>query len=54
MDALAGALRRALDDRELSARLRTAGALRATDFAMSTLADRYVEIYRELIFDSTR
>ena len=54
VDALAGALRRALDDYELSARLRSAGALRATDFAMSTLADRYVEIYRELIFDSTR
>ena len=53
VDALADALRRALDDRRLADRLRTAGALRAADFAMSTLADRYVEIYQELIFDST-
>jgi phosphatidylinositol alpha-mannosyltransferase len=53
VDALADALRRALGDRGLAERLRAAGALRAADFAMSTLADRYVEIYQELIFDST-
>lgn len=48
-DELAGALQRVLDDRALADRLCAAGATRATDFAMSTLADRYIEIYRELV-----
>ncbi len=52
-EELTTALLRALDDHALSTRLRAAGATRATDFAMSTLADRYVEIYHELVSDST-
>lgn len=46
---LAAALRRAVDDRDLAGRLRTAGAARAETFAMSALADRYVDIYRRLL-----
>jgi len=48
-DELAAALRQALAEPETTARLRAAGSVRAEDFAMSTLADRYVEIYRDLI-----
>ena len=51
VEALAGALRRALTDGELVASLRARGSERATDFAMSTLADRYVAIYRDLVAD---
>jgi phosphatidylinositol alpha-mannosyltransferase len=47
--ALAAALGEVLDDPELAASLRVAGARRARDFAMHTLADEYVRIYRELI-----
>ncbi len=45
---LVAALRRALTDRALAERLRAAGNDRAEEFAMSTLADRYVEIYHDL------
>ena len=43
---LASALESALSDRELAARLQTAGDARAEQFAMSELADRYLGIYR--------
>jgi phosphatidylinositol alpha-mannosyltransferase len=46
--ALTVALERALGDAQLSERLRAAGAARAEEFAMSALADRYVEIYHDL------
>jgi phosphatidyl-myo-inositol alpha-mannosyltransferase len=46
--ALAGALRTATGDQDLTERLRSAGSRRADEFAMSTLADRYLEIYRRL------
>ncbi|MGI9645454.1 MAG: glycosyltransferase family 4 protein [Ilumatobacteraceae bacterium] len=48
-DALAAALARAINDPELSARLRQAADERAEDFAMSELADRYLDIYRRLV-----
>lgn len=48
VDALAVSLQRALHDDNTTRRLRAAGMHRAEDFAMSTLADRYVAIYREL------
>ena len=47
--ALAEALEIALGDDNLAARLREAGDMRAGQFAMSALADRYVEIYRAAI-----
>ena len=47
--ALRASLERALGDPDLAARLRAAGRERADSFAMSRLADRYLEIYRELI-----
>lgn len=47
--ALAGALARALDDDALATRLRRAGSDRATEFAMSALADRYIDIYERVI-----
>ena len=47
--ALAEALEIALGDDNLAARLREAGDMRAEQFAMSALADRYVEIYRAAI-----
>jgi phosphatidylinositol alpha-mannosyltransferase len=46
--ALAGALRRVLADRELAARLVTAGSRRADEFAMGALAERYAAIYSNL------
>jgi phosphatidylinositol alpha-mannosyltransferase len=49
VQALAAALRRAVDDRDLAQRLRSAGTDRAEGFAMSALADRYLEIYRRLL-----
>jgi phosphatidylinositol alpha-mannosyltransferase len=49
VDELAAALRQALSQPAAMQRLRAAGSARAEDFAMSTLADRYVEIYRDLI-----
>lgn len=47
-DALARQLRRALTDDVLAQRLRAAGSHRAERFAMSALADRYIEIYHDL------
>ncbi|MEP1126187.1 MAG: glycosyltransferase family 4 protein [Ilumatobacter sp.] len=48
VDALTAQLRRGLTDRSLAERLRAAGDTRAERFAMSTLADRYIEIYHDL------
>lgn len=48
-DALAAQLRRALTDEALAKRLRSAGDTRAERFAMSALADRYIEIYHDLV-----
>ena len=48
IDALVAQLRRALTDEQLARRLRTAGNTRAEQFAMRTLADRYIEIYHDL------
>ena len=46
---LAGALQTAVADGALAERLRRQGSERAERFAMSALADRYVEIYRRLV-----
>ncbi len=43
--ALAAALDRALTDAQLTERLRASGTARAGEFAMSTLVDRYLELY---------
>jgi phosphatidyl-myo-inositol alpha-mannosyltransferase len=48
-DALATALAAAVHDETLAGRLRDAGSRRAEEFAMTSLADRYVEIYRRVI-----
>jgi phosphatidylinositol alpha-mannosyltransferase len=48
VNALADALRRALQDRGLGERLAVAGEARAGDFAMDRLAERYVQIYTEI------
>jgi phosphatidylinositol alpha-mannosyltransferase len=48
LSGLAEALRAALYDRELSARLRAAGAARADQFSMTSLTDRYLEIYASI------
>ena len=47
--ALAGALGDVLHDHDLAHSLRTAGAVRAQDFAMTNLAAEYVRIYRQLL-----
>lgn len=47
--ALAAALRRVLTDQALAASLVERGTLRADEFAMSTLAQHYVQIYTEII-----
>lgn len=47
-DALAAALTRVLTDRDLADRLVAAGTHRADQFAMSTLAARYVAIYERI------
>lgn len=47
-EALATQLARALTDPRLAQRLRAAGDARAERFAMSALADRYIEIYHDL------
>ncbi len=49
VDALRAAIGRVLLDRECAQRLVDAGAGRADRFAMSALAEAYVEIYRRLI-----
>ena len=46
--ALAAALERALSDDVLAKRLIAAGETRADDFSMTTLAQRYAEIYRKV------
>lgn len=48
-EALGEALRRVLDDDELSAALVRSGHGRAAEFSLDRLADRYVELYREAI-----
>ncbi len=48
VDALAGALELALSDPAVTARLVSAGTVRADDFAMTRLASRYSEIYQQL------
>jgi phosphatidylinositol alpha-mannosyltransferase len=45
---LGEALARVIADRDLSTRLRTAGDSRAEEFAMTSLADCYLEIYRSI------
>ncbi len=52
--ALAAGLSATLRDREAAARLVAAGADRAQSFAMSTLVDRYVERYRDVIAAAER
>lgn len=47
-DALAEALRRVTTDIELAERLRRRGDARAEEFAMTSLTDRYLEIYRSI------
>ncbi len=47
--ALGEALARVIDDHALSDRLRAAGDERAEGFAMTALADRYLEIYAEIL-----
>jgi phosphatidylinositol alpha-mannosyltransferase len=46
--ALGDALRRAVTDAALAQRLRRCGDARAEEFAMTALADRYLEIYRSI------
>ncbi|MGA1076354.1 MAG: glycosyltransferase family 4 protein, partial [Ilumatobacteraceae bacterium] len=46
--ALADAIRRAVTDQRLATGLRAAGSARADQFAMSTLAERYVAVYERL------
>ncbi|MCP3936101.1 MAG: glycosyltransferase family 4 protein [Actinomycetia bacterium] len=50
--ALASALQRVLSDGRLAADLVEKGRLRADLFSMARLADRYVSLYREAIFDN--
>lgn len=47
--ALAAGLRRVLDDPALAARLVAAGEARAAEFSMERLAERYLELYGELL-----
>jgi phosphatidylinositol alpha-mannosyltransferase len=46
---LAAALRKVLNDQDLSDQLRDRGTSRAEDFAMTSLTDRYIEIYEQVI-----
>lgn len=50
--ALAGALGRVLADDTLAKDLTEAGAIRVLDFAMSRLAQRYVDLYAEVLVQS--
>ena len=45
---LADALRRVSTDPALAERLRRAGDARAEEFAMTSLTERYLEIYRSI------
>jgi phosphatidylinositol alpha-mannosyltransferase len=47
--ALAAALRRVLEDPDLAERLAAAGEARAAEFSMDRLAERYLELYGELL-----
>jgi phosphatidylinositol alpha-mannosyltransferase len=47
--ALAAAITRVLEDGELARRLVASGRLRAEEFSMDRLADRYVELYGSLV-----
>ena len=47
--ALAGGLRRVLDDATLAARLVEAGTARAAGFSMERLAARYADLYETLL-----
>ena len=47
--ALADALMRVVSDNALATRLQVAGRTRAGEFAMGSLADRYLEIYSQLL-----
>jgi phosphatidylinositol alpha-mannosyltransferase len=47
-DALATALSESLHDHEVSHRLRAAGTARSEEFAMASLTDRYLDIYRSI------
>lgn len=49
VDDLARQLQRSLDDEAVTVALRSAGMVRAQRFSMSSLVDRYVEIYERLI-----
>ena len=51
---LATSLKRVLTERSLVEGLWVAGARRAEDFTMATLADRYVEIYHDLVAARSR
>jgi phosphatidyl-myo-inositol alpha-mannosyltransferase len=51
---LAAALRRALSEPELVRRLTEAGNVRADDFSMTTLAQHYAQIYREVAAPPSR
>lgn len=48
-DALAGALARVLDRRELRASLVASGIERAEEFSMSRLADRYIDVFERVV-----
>jgi phosphatidylinositol alpha-mannosyltransferase len=47
-DALADALRSVLTDSRLAESLAVAGDIRAAEFAMDRLAERYVELYSQV------
>jgi glycosyltransferase involved in cell wall biosynthesis len=49
VEALGEALGRVTTDHALSERLRGTGDVRAEGFAMTSLTDRYVEIYQSLL-----
>ena len=48
-DALAGALRSVLADSRLAETLAVAGDARAAEFAMDRLAERYLELYAQVV-----
>ena len=54
VDDLGDALRRALDDAALRARLVEAGRARAAEFSMARLAERYVELYEKAVVAAPR
>jgi phosphatidyl-myo-inositol alpha-mannosyltransferase len=54
VDALRAALRRVLGDAELRVRLVAGGRLRAAEFSMARLAQRYVELYESALVTAPR